>query len=57
MSSKTAIRTIRIIETPSVLAAPPPPLEATSSQARLLAAIAVVMLLIGYTLYRLLGSA
>ena len=33
-------------ETPSVLAAPPPPLEATSSQARLLAAIAVVMLLI-----------
>ena len=44
-------------ETPRVLTAPPPPLEATSSQARLLAAIAVVMLLIGYTLYRLLGSA
>ena len=40
-------------ETPCVLAAPPPPLEATSSQAQLLAtAIAVVMLFIGYTLYR-----
>ena len=41
-------------ETLRVQAAPqPPPLEATSSQAQLLAAaIAVVMLLIGYALYR-----